>query len=264
MKFLSLIAVTALVLAGCNKDSDKKSGDITLDKQEQKVSYVMGVSVANAVDIKDFQFDKDAFMAGVEDVKAGKPRLTQEEMSAIFRDFQMAMHKKIEAKRKAEGEKQIADSKAFLEKNGARPGVVTTASGLQYEVVKPGDGPLPKIDDTVVVNYTGTLLDGTVFDSSEKHGKPAEFPVGRVIKGWVEALQLMPKGSTWKLYIPASLAYGERGTPDIPPNAALIFDVELLDIKPQTVVHPSLPDQVRDELKKKMPSSADKAEATKQ
>ena len=118
----------------------------------------------------------------------------------------------------------------FLEKNKKRDGVVTTESGLQYEILKKGDGPIPTADDRVKVNYEGTLLSGKVFDSSIKNGKPVTFGVGRVIPGWTEALQLMPVGSKWKLYIPGNLAYGERGTRGIEPNSTLIFEVELLEI----------------------------------
>lgn len=124
---------------------------------------------------------------------------------------------------------------AFLEKNKAREGVTTTASGLQYEVITEGTGPKPVAEDMVRVHYHGTLIDGKVFDSSVERGEPAEFPVGGVIQGWVEALQLMPVGSKWKIYLPASLAYGERGAGgDIQPNSALVFEVELLEILPKT------------------------------
>src|SRR5262249_48515331 len=132
---------------------------------------------------------------------------------------------------------------AFLAANKSKPGVVTLPSGLEYKIVKEGTGPKPKATDTVSCNYRGTLVNGTEFDSSYKRNEPAEFPVGRVIKGWTEALQLMPVGSKWELYIPANLAYGEHGPPGsgIGPNETLIFEVELLGIKPSTPPPDSVP-----------------------
>ncbi len=132
---------------------------------------------------------------------------------------------------KAEGDKNLKEGEEFLAKNKTKSGVVTTASGLQYEIIKAGTGPKPKAEDEVKCHYKGTLIDGKVFDSSIERGEPATFPVNRVIPGWTEALQLMPVGSKWKLYIPASLGYGERGAgQDIKPNSTLIFEVELLEI----------------------------------
>jgi len=125
----------------------------------------------------------------------------------------------------------LAKCKSFLDENGKKKGIITTASGLQYEVVKEGTGPKPTINDTVKTNYHGTLIDGTVFDSSVDRGEPVEFPVGAVIKGWTEALQLMSVGSKYRLYVPSDLAYGDRGQGPITPNSALIFDLELLEIK---------------------------------
>ena len=137
-----------------------------------------------------------------------------------------------QAKQEAAGKKNQEDGEAYLKENGAKQGVTTTASGLQYEVLKQGDGPQPTADDTVSINYTGTLIDGTVFDSSEKHGGPATFGVGGMIKGFTEALELMPVGSKYRFVIPAELAYGEQGAgEDIGPNATLIFEIELLSIK---------------------------------
>jgi FKBP-type peptidyl-prolyl cis-trans isomerase FklB len=127
---------------------------------------------------------------------------------------------------------QLAAGGAFLKENGARDGVVTTASGLQYEIITVGDGPMPAATDTVITHYHGTLIDGTVFDSSVERGTPASFPVNGVIAGWVEALQLMPVGSKWRLFVPPGLAYGDRGAGGaIGPNETLIFEVELLEIK---------------------------------
>jgi len=141
--------------------------------------------------------------------------------------------KDMEQKQKATGEKNKTDGAKFLEENKKKEGVKTTASGLQYKVVKEGTGPQPKATDMVTVNYRGTLIDGTEFDSSYKRGQPATFPLNGVIKGWTEAVQLMKVGSKYQLFVPSNLAYGERSVgPDIAPNATLIFEVELLDVKP--------------------------------
>jgi FKBP-type peptidyl-prolyl cis-trans isomerase len=148
--------------------------------------------------------------------------------------LQAELRTKQEEKVKQEGVVNKTAGDAFLAANKTKPGVVVLPSGLQYKIITTGTGPKPPAADTVVCNYKGTLLDGTEFDSSYKRGKPAEFPVGQVIKGWTEALQLMPVGSKWDLYIPSDLAYGERGAGGvIGPNAALTFEVELLSIKPK-------------------------------
>src|ERR1700730_17703129 len=143
----------------------------------------------------------------------------------------MAFEKDMQQKQTEMGQKNAATGDKFLADNKAKEGVKTTASGLQYKVLKEGTGATPKSSDTVTVNYRGTLLDGTEFDSSYKRGQPATFPVAGVIKGWTEALQIMKAGSKYQLFIPASLAYGEQGRPGIPPNSVLIFEVELMDVK---------------------------------
>ena len=147
-------------------------------------------------------------------------------------DLQAEMRKKQEEKMKLAGDANQKEGAAFLAANKTKEGVVTTSSGLQYKVLKQGDGPKPTATDSVVCNYRGTLINGTEFDSSYKRGQPATFPVNGVIKGWTEALQLMPTGSKWQLFVPADLAYGARGAgQDIGPNATLIFEVELLSIQ---------------------------------
>src|SRR6478735_5995613 len=153
---------------------------------------------------------------------------------------QLKAQKDMEAKQKQAGEKNKTDGTKFLEDNKKKPGVKTTASGLQYKVEKEGTGAQPKATDMVTVNYRGTLIDGTEFDSSYKRGQPATFPVNGVIKGWTEALQLMKQGAKYQLFIPANLAYGERAMgPDIGPNSTLIFDVELQDVKPPPTPAPA-------------------------
>src|SRR2546430_8597383 len=176
------------------------------------------------VDIKP-----DILAAGIKDPIAGKPQLTSDQVKDVMAQFE----KDMEQKQKQAGEKNKTEGAKFLEENKKKPGVKTTASGLEYKVEKEGTGAQPKATDMVTVNYRGTLIDGTEFDSSYKRGQPASFPVNGVITGWTEALQLMKVGSKYQLWIPSSLAYGERSvSPEIGPNATLIFEVELQDVKP--------------------------------
>ncbi len=191
-----------------------------------KISYALGLSIGNnfkASGVKDI--DIDIFSKAILDVlKNQKPSMSYDEAKQIINDFFTKLQEeKLEINKKA-GEE-------FLKINKEKPGVVTLPSGLQYMVLKKGEGKIPAATDTVKVHYEGTLIDGSVFDSSVQRGQPATFGVTQVIQGWVEALQLMPVGSKWKLFIPSNLAYGESGAGNsIEPNSALIFDVELLDI----------------------------------
>lgn len=201
--------------------------------QLDKISYALGLSMGNnfkASGINDININD--FADGVAAVFAGaKPKMTYDEAKVVIREFFSEM----EAQQKQEAAK-LADinakaGKDFLAENAKRPEVLTTASGLQYEIIKDGDGAQPSPNDQVEVHYTGKLIDGTVFDSSEERGVPATFGVTQVIPGWVEALQLMKAGSRWRLYIPSDLAYGPNGAGGIiGPNATLIFDVELLKV----------------------------------
>ncbi len=231
---LRLALATALVfLAGCGKDTAKtdaaKKTTSAYTTMDQKVSYGVGHNMGtNLGREKALQLDRAAFMAGFEEGMAGKEvSIPVAELEAAF----SALQQKAQIEAAAEAQRQLAVGKEFLAQNKARVGVKTTASGLQYEVLKAGTGPKPKATDTVRVHYHGTLIDGTVFDSSVQRGSPVEFAVTGVIKGWTEALQLMPVGSKWKLTIPGDLAYGPSGRGKIPPNAVLTFEVELLGIK---------------------------------
>jgi len=231
-------ALACLLLAGCGKDAkDKakaapagaKSAPVAgLQSDEQRVSYGIGYNLGtNVSKQKDFTVDRDAVKMGLEDGLSGaKTRIAEAEIQAAFTTVQQH----VAAAEAAAGEKNKEAAVAFLAKNKARPGVTTTASGLQYEVLVKGKGAKPKTTDTVTVHYHGTLIDGTVFDSSVERGEPASFPVTGVIKGWIEALPLMSVGDKWKLYIPPELAYGARAAGKIPPNSALIFEVQLLNI----------------------------------
>jgi len=220
----------AAVLPFAAQAADKAAADLKTD--DQRTSYSMGLRYGEnfARDYKEINLP--AFYQGLEDgFKGAHPKMSQAEVDTALQAFQRRrMEEQIKAQQKA-GEANKAASDAFLAKNKTRPGVVTTADGLQYEVLKKGSGASPAPTDKVTVHYQGTLPDGTVFDSSIERGQPATFPVNGVIHGWTEALQLMHVGDKWKLYLPPELAYGARGAGSkIGPNQMLIFEVELLDI----------------------------------
>lgn len=204
-----------------------------LKSQKDKVSYAIGMNIASGLKADKIDVDPDILNKAIKDVlTGGKTLLTEQEIGTILTAFQKEMQEKQQEGMKAQGDKNKKDGDAFLAENKKKEGVKTLPSGLQYKVVGEGKGNTPKATDTVTVQYSGTLIDGTEFDSSYKRGQPATFPVNGVIKGWTEALQLMKEGAKWKLFIPSSLAYGEAGTPGGPigPNATLIFDVELVSI----------------------------------
>lgn len=239
MKNLLTVAVLAAVMlapvAAFAAEGDKaeaKPEPIKLDTDAQKVSYVIGSQIGTSIKSDGIEIDMDAFIRGLTDARAGRElALTQEEMQQAMTTFREQMMAKMQAARAEAGAKANEEGVKFLAENAQKPGVKTTDSGLQYVVVEEGSGATPKATDVVRTHYRGTLIDGTEFDSSYARGEPAEFPVNGVIAGWTEALQLMQVGDKWKLFIPADLAYGERGAgQDIPPNATLIFDIELLEI----------------------------------
>ena len=196
-----------------------------------RASYIIGVNIGRTFKTNDIQANPDLVLKGLRDGLAGETGLlTPEEMQSTMQALQQQVQTAQAAKQKALGDKNKTEGAAFLEKNKARAGVKTTASGLQYEVLKEGTGPTPKATDTVTVNYKGTLMDGTTFDSSYDRGQPATFVLNQVIPGWTEGVQLMKPGAKYKFYIPSSLAYGEQAPPQIGPNAPLVFEVELLSI----------------------------------
>jgi len=217
----ALTAGLALALTGSLfADAPKETKD--------KVSYSIGADIGTNMKRADLDINPAFLAQGVQDAFAGKTAMTEEEMKATLQTFQEEMKTKMQAKQKAAGEKNKADSEKFLESNKKQDGVKTTASGLQYKVITEGKGAKPKATDTVSVNYRGTLINGTEFDKSKE---PVTFPLEGVIPGWTEALQLMPVGSKWQLFVPPTLAYGEQAPPMIGPNQVLIFEVELLGIK---------------------------------
>ena len=212
-----------------------KPSALTLKDQRDKVSYALGMSLGSNLHRQAIDVDANIVAQALKDaLGGGKLLLTEEEMRTALTQLQNDMRAKQEEKRKQLTEGNKKEGEAFLEANKTKEGVVALPSGLQYKIITASTGPKPTAADTVVCNYKGTLINGTEFDSSYKRGEPATFPVSGVIKGWTEALQLMPVGSKWQLFIPSGMAYADRGAgPDIGPNATLIFEVELISIKPK-------------------------------
>ena len=210
---------------------------------KENYSYALGLSIASTFKRQAVDLDLATFEQGLKDgLGGGKVLMTDDELRATMVQFQNELKAKQQEKQRLETAKNKEEGEAFLEANKSKPGVVVLPSGLQYKILTEGTGPKPTRADTVVCNYRGTLIDGTEFDSSSKHGGPATFPVARVIPGWTEALQLMPVGSKWELYIPSSLAYGERGAGnEIGPNTTLVFEVELVSIQPKPEAAPPKP-----------------------
>jgi FKBP-type peptidyl-prolyl cis-trans isomerase FklB len=229
MKKLIAFALV-LSLLGVTVQAQKKG---TPKTQKEKVSYSLGINIGKQMKMQGIDADQDFLAQGLKDALSNaKTAMSDKDMETTMSAFQQEMMTKMQAKQKVEGGKNKTEGEAFLAANKKKDGVITLPSGLQYKIIKMGNGPKPTASQTVTCNYRGTLIDGKEFDSSTRYGKPAEFPVGGVIKGWIEALQLMPVGSKWELYIPSDLAYGENGAGQtIGPNAALIFEIELLSIK---------------------------------
>ena len=234
MNLVKILPLTALLaLSACDSAAKK---EVSLDTQEQKISYLMGLDSGKNILSMDMGFDQDAFLSGQDaGLTDAQPSLSEEQINeavAIFRDQMMAkeqtMQKEQEGMVALQSDTNAIEGAEFLALNGAKEGVTTTASGLQYRVLTAGTGSTPTAESTVEVHYAGRLLDGTEFDSSIKRGVPTQFGVTQVIAGWTEGLQLMTEGSKWEFYIPADLAYGPGGTGPIGPNATLIFEVELL------------------------------------
>jgi FKBP-type peptidyl-prolyl cis-trans isomerase FklB len=206
---------------------------LALTTQKDKFSYALGMNLGASFKKQSVPVDPNILARGIKDALAGgKTALTEEQARATLMEVQTEVRKKQQEEMQVAGEASKKEGAAFLADNKSKDGVVTLPSGLEYKVLTQGTGPKPTASDTVVCNYRGTLINGTEFDSSYKRGEPATFPVNGVIKGWTEALQLMPVGSKWQLFIPSDMAYGERSpAPEIGPNSTLIFEVELLSIK---------------------------------
>ena len=241
---------------GARQAPAKKSpAPLALSTQKQKQSYAIGLNIGESMKRDAVEVDTEILARGIRDALAGgKTLLTDEEVKATLTELQVEVRKHQQDEFQAEADKNKKDGDAFLAANKTKEGVVTLPSGLQYKILKEGTGPKPAAQDTVVCNYRGTLLDNTEFDSSEKHGGPASFPVNQVIKGWTEALQLMPVGSKWQLFVPSELAYGSRQAgPQIGPNSTLIFEVELLSIKEKEPPKEAPKDAPKDTPKDKEP-----------
>jgi FKBP-type peptidyl-prolyl cis-trans isomerase FklB len=227
-----------------------------LTTRKQKFSYALGMNIATGLGTnlkkQGVEVDWSLVAQGLKDGAGGKgTRLSQDEAKTVLNEVQTEVHKEQQEKMKQAADKNKTEGQAFLTANKDKEGVKTLPSGLQYKVITEGTGPKPATTDTVVCNYRGTLINGTEFDSSYKRGEPATFPVGGVIKGWTEALQLMPVGSKWQLFVPSDLAYGERGAgAEIGPNSTLIFEVELISIKPKDADKPKDEDKPKDQDKK--------------
>lgn len=202
--------------------------ELEFSTDESRVSYGIGLQLGGQLrDNPPPGASLEAIIAGISDAFNGQPsRVSEAELSASFKVIREIM----QAEAAAKAEAAAGAGRAYLEENAKREGVTVLASGLQYEVLTAGDGAKPSREDSVRTHYHGTLIDGTVFDSSYERGQPAEFPVGGVIAGWTEALQLMNAGSKWRLHVPSELAYGAQGVGSIPPHSVLVFDVELLDV----------------------------------
>lgn len=248
------IAVLGILIITVSAWAEEKT---TLKDQKEKVSYIIGLDIGTNLKRQSVEIDTDILMKGLKDALSGdKPLLSEDEIRESMNAFRQEMMKKQAEEAKKLGEKNKKEGESFLAENKGKEGVVTLPSGLQYKVMTEGAGKQPKATDTVTVNYRGTLIDGTEFDSSYKRGQPATFPVGGVIAGWTEALQLMKEGSKWQLFIPSNLAYGEKGAGNvIGPNAVLIFEVELISVKEGSQDHPARGDS-RGHGQQKAPESA--------
>ncbi len=224
MKILNAIAALALLTTSLGS-----LAETSLESDKEKLSYSMGVFFGQTVTRQDIDVDIPAFMQAVEDVLSEQElRLNMDDMQQILSAYQ----EQEQQQRAQKANNNLEEGQQFLSENKSRDGVIELDSGLQYKVITAGEGPTPTADDTVVVHYKGTLLDGTEFDSSYARGEPAELGVNRVIQGWQEALQLMKVGAKWQIAVPSELAYGSRGAGSvIGPNSTLLFDIELLGIQ---------------------------------
>jgi FKBP-type peptidyl-prolyl cis-trans isomerase FklB len=228
-----------------------------LKTRKEKFSYALGMNIGSGLGAnlkkQSVEVDTNLVSQGLKDAMSdGKTRLTQEEAQAVLTEVQNEVRKQQQEKTQQAAATNKTEGEAFLEANKDKEGVVTLPSGLQYKILTAGTGPMPTASDSVVCNYRGTLINGTEFDSSYKRGQPATFGVGQVIKGWTEALQLMPVGSKWQIFVPSGLAYAERGAgAEIGPNATLIFEVELLSIEEKAKEDKSKDDKKDDKSEEK-------------
>ncbi|GDX64648.1 MAG: FKBP-type peptidyl-prolyl cis-trans isomerase [Ignavibacteria bacterium] len=228
---IAMACIGLFSVQACSQSSDK-GAPMELKTQKDKASYSIGVSIGKNLKDQKVDITTDILVKGLLDAYTGaKTQLTEKEMGDVLTQFQQEIMAKAQEEAAKKGGENKTKGEKFLADNKNKPGVKSTPSGLQYSVITEGTGPKPTASSTVKVHYTGKLIDGTTFDSSVDRGEPVEFPLNGVIKGWTEGVQLMSKGSKYKFYIPAELAYGERGAGNaIGPNETLVFEVELLDI----------------------------------
>jgi FKBP-type peptidyl-prolyl cis-trans isomerase len=232
---LPALGFLALAMSSCGSSKKSNETSVSLDSLDQRISYAIGFDVAQNLKQQGFEVDPEIVSRGVMDGLADSSAttlMTPEEVRNTFNEFQQEMSKRQQRKMEADAAPNVAAGQEYMAQEAAREGVQRTASGLLYEEIKPGSGPKPNASNTVKVHYEGTLMDGTVFDSSYERGEPATFPLNGVIQGWTEGLQLMPVGSTYRLIIPAELGYGNSPPPGSPiqPGSVLVFKVELLEI----------------------------------
>lgn len=229
MKHFIIIVIGIFVIGCGSSDSDSSA---KLETRLDSISYSIGIDIGSGMLKQDLEINDQALMAGWKDgYNEVDPKLDDETRLAILNAFRKELSEKVRVKAKEEAEKNLADGEAYLAENSKKEGVITLDSGLQYKVMKKGFGETPSEKSKVSVHYRGTLLNGDEFDSSYKRGEPTSFPVTGVIKGWTEALLLMPVGSKWELYIPSHLAYGNSPRGPGGPNSTLLFEVELLGIE---------------------------------
>ena len=253
MKTIIVTVLFGLVSLPLMLNAADSAADMPLETNKDKVSYSIGLDLGKYLTNMKGKIDYEILKKGIDDgFTEAEPKLSQEEMTSAQEEFAAVLQAEQEAQLEEMKEKNSAAGQAFLEENMKKEGVVTTDSGLQYEVLVAGDGEKPTPEDTVKVDYVGTLIDGTEFDSSITRGEPVTFPVGQVIPGWTEVLQLMPIGSKYRVTLPTNLAYGEAGAPPvIEPNSVLVFEIELLGIEePPSEADPAAASEEMQEEKK--------------
>jgi len=225
------VALTALLSISFLFNVCFAAEKVELKDQKDKESYSLGYQFGQSLKAQELDINLEVYESGIKDALGGKnPSLSREEMQKTISELQQRIAATRQKGLKEMAEKNLAEGKAFLEENKKKEGIKTLPSGLQYKVLAQGSGKTPQATDSGTVNYKGTRVNGTEFDNSYKRGKPTTFQVGKVIKGWTEALQLMKEGSKWELFIPPELGYGNRGAGPVPPNSILLFEVELISV----------------------------------
>lgn len=236
MKKYIISGIAFILILGFSSSCKKKNTewkDVSIESKQDSVSYAIGMDIANQFKNQGIEVDYPSLVQGMKDYMEDNALMDKEEQMRVLSVFQQDLQNKHQQEMEAKATENKEKAKEFFEENAKKEGIQTTESGLQYQILEPGSGEKPRAFDTVTVHYKGMLLDGTIFDSSYDRGEPATFPLNRVIKGWTEGLQLIGKGGKIKLFIPPELGYGDMGAGQtIPPGSALIFEVELIDIKP--------------------------------